>query len=65
MDYHSHKIFKINGKPFVVHDFVLKKASIFEVLNDVKDDESNIVIPNTPHDDVTLLLTLLYSHNNK
>jgi len=30
-DFQAYKIFKINGKPKVAHDFALKKASIFEV----------------------------------
>lgn len=70
MDYSAYKIFKINGVEKLVHDFALKKASIFAVLTDIPTDSAdrdvadrNIIVPNTPDLVINQILDLLYAKN--
>lgn len=65
MDFQTDKIknLKINGTPYSLHVCALKKASIFESLNDVSEGDPNIIIPNATSPDLAKIIKLLYGLN--
>lgn len=62
MDFQTDKIknFKINDIPYSLHEYALKKASIFESLNDVSEGDPNIIIANATSIDLTNIIKILY-----
>lgn len=65
MDFQTDKIknFKINDIPYSLHEYALKKASIFESLNDVSEGDPNIIIANATPTDLANIIKMLYGIN--
>lgn len=63
MDFGNCRSLKINGRKKDLHESVLKKASIFESLNDTNTDDPDIKIPNASDDEIDLIISSLYTHN--
>lgn len=62
MDFGNCKSLKINGRKKDLHESILKKASIFESLNDTNTDDPDIKIPNASDDEIDLIISSLYTH---
>ena len=56
------KQFQINGETYVIHGFVLNKASIFKSLNEADPKGSNIIILNATSDDLAKIIAVLYGN---
>jgi len=66
MDFEKNNLkeFQINGTSYAVHNFVLQKAGIFNILDDIKDSEiHNFDIPNATKNDIQMIFGLLYYDN--
>jgi len=50
----------INGTAYIVNDFVINKAAIFKVLDDVKTDQSQFKIPDASDNDINKILGIIY-----
>lgn len=66
MEFQTDKIkkFKINGTSYCIHEYVLRKASIFESLNDITEKNPDIIIPYATADNISKIFKLLYGGNH-